>query len=394
MRHVLLWISLLVLGARADDPSAVESRPPGHGERPVVIDYFYEPGCPECLAIGEDTLPRLKERFEGLYVLNRHDITIRSNVVALIRYQETLGIHENEPVCMIVDGVHVLNGFAAIQAGLADRVDEQIARRLAAAVPPPAVPAESAAARAEGELLRRRLRRFTLPAVLAAGLGDGINPCAISTLVFFMSLLSVAKVGGRRLVLVGASFCVASFVTYTGLGFGLLRALHLSRVFPWLRLGLDVVMVAALIVLALLSFRDAFRYRRTGRAQDIALRLPRRLKETVHRLVHRGVGARNLVLGGLFIGITVTALESVCTGQVYVPTLVLVVKTGESTARGLGYLLLYNIMFVVPLVAVFVLSCWGMRLEALLRWSRREVVGSKVLLGVLFIGLAVLIVVF
>jgi hypothetical protein len=100
--------------------------------------------------------------------------------------------------------------------------------------------------------------------------------------------------------------------------------------------------------------------------------------------------ARSLLAGSLVIGIAVTALESVCTGQVYVPTLVLVVKTRASILRGAGYLLLYNVMFLLPLVIAFVVTYHGLKTEKLLAWSKRNVVPSKILLGLLFVVLAML----
>lgn len=72
------------------------------------------------------------------------------------------------------------------------------------------------------------------------------------------------------------------------------------------------------------------------------------------------------------------------------PTLVLVIKTGASVLRGAGYLLLYNVMFIVPLVAAFVVTYQGLKTEKLLAWSKRNVVPSKILLGLLFGVLAVL----
>ena len=104
---------------------------------------------------------------------------------------------------------------------------------------------------------------------------------------------------------------------------------------------------------------------------------------------HRGLG--RLALGGLVVGGLVTALESVCTGQVYVPTMVLVIKSGGLASQAWSYLLLYNAMFVVPLVLVFVLTFMGMRTQTLLEWSKKNVVFSKVLLGLFFLAMAVLI---
>jgi cytochrome c biogenesis protein CcdA len=52
------------------------------------------------------------------------------------------------------------------------------------------------------------------------------------------------------------------------------------------------------------------------------------------------------------------------------------------------YLLAYNLLFILPLVLVFIAVYSGLRSETLLRWSSRNVVFSKTLLGVFFIGLA------
>lgn len=84
-------------------------------------------------------------------------------------------------------------------------------------------------------------------------------------------------------------------------------------------------------------------------------------------------------------------MESVCTGQMYVPTLVVMAKTG--TEKEWGYLLLYNLMFVVPLIIVFLLTYFGLKTEALVAWSKQNVVISKILLGLFFILMAGLIVV-
>jgi len=356
---------------------------------PVAIDYFYEPGCADCYRVRDNVMPGLRERFEGFYELRRWDMGIKSNVVRLIAYQERLGVTKSESVSMYVDYRHALNGYAAIERGLFPCIDGAVAKRMEPGwappepIPMPEMPAEAAA--------RNRMGTFALGAVLVAGLADGVNPCAVSALVFLMSLLAVAKVRGRRLLLMGLSFVLASFATYFAIGFGLLRFLHLFEGFKALRDGVEIAMVAALIALAFLSFRDAVRYRRSHDAKDVTLRLPKRLQLWTHAIMKRGICGHHLMLGGLLIGSAVTALESVCTGQVYVPTLMVVAKSGFS-ARAWSYLLAYNGMFVLPLVAAFAAVYMGLRTEALLKWSRREVVWAKCALGALFAGMAGMIV--
>lgn len=383
-RRLFLVLSVCAIfgrALRADEPEIA----------PVVVDYFYEPGCPDCLRVRDIVLPQLKERFDGLYMLNRYDVGVKSNVFLLIRYQTALAIHENKPVCMVVDYGRALNGFSAIERGLLASVEECVAERLTGEWKPPAP--ILGARNPDIQLLEQRMKGFTLPAVLGAGLIDGINPCAISTLVFFVSLLSVAGIRGRGLLLMGASFCLASFLTYTALGFGLLRILHVCRGFPAAQHAVEMLMIVALAALAFLSFRDARRFRIYGNAKAITLQLPPAIKRRIHAVTRTGLAVRHLLLGGLFVGVSVTALESVCTGQVYVPTLVLLLKSRRSVPAAAGYLLLYNSMFIAPLVIVFALSYRGLRAEKLIGWSKKNVVLSKISLGSLFLVLAALILV-
>jgi hypothetical protein len=67
------------------------------------------------------------------------------------------------------------------------------------------------------------IERIAWPAVLAAGLLDGVNPCAFVTVIFLLSYLSLLKYRRRDAMLVGAAFTAAMFATYLylliGLGF-------------------------------------------------------------------------------------------------------------------------------------------------------------------------------
>jgi cytochrome c biogenesis protein CcdA len=256
------------------------------------------------------------------------------------------------------------------------------------AAAPAAAPGESST------VLEDRFRRFTLGTVVTAGLVDGFNPCAFATIVFFVSLLTVSGVRGSRVLLVGLSFGAAVFATYLALGFGVFRLL--SALTAWRAAAgvLNAVMVAALAVLALLSFRDAWRFGRSGRPADVVLQLPDRIKRRIHAIMRERLSLRHLVPSTALIGVLVTLLESVCTGQVYVPTLVFLTTHPELGRRAWTLLVIYNVMFVVPLAVVTAAACYGTRSQRLMEWSRRNVVRSKVLLGLFFAGLAVVLLVF
>jgi hypothetical protein len=359
-------------------------------DQPVIIDYFYEAGCPDCVKVREQILPFLDERFKGFYVLNWNDVGEKEVIPKLFAYQEKLGITSNEPVCMVVDYQYVFNGFPAIKKGLLQKIDECVAERMVEGWKPPEPIQVSQNAAETLDIAKRRSQGFTIGMVIVAGLADGINPCAIASLVFLMSMLRLSKNAGRGLILMGVAYCLASFITYIAIGFGLLRALHLLDGFNTAQKGIELVLLGILAVLALLSFRDAYRFNVGGNPDDITLQLPKGLKERAHKIMREGLKTKRLILGGLTIGVLVTGIETVCTGQVLVPTLVVVIRESDKSTRELCYLLLYNIMFIVPLVTVFILTYFGLRTQTLLDWSKRNVVFSKVLLGLFFLLMAVL----
>lgn len=380
MRTGLIFVFLLTLFLGTGETRGVSY---------VTVDFFFEPGCDSCLKVRNEVLPELERRYSGLYDLRERDIGIKSNYLVLVAYQDALGVKDNEPVAMVVDGREFLAGFPCIQTRLYDAMDRAVVRQLQQDVPAPV-----AAISSREDPLQRRVKSFTLAAVSAAAVVDSLNPCAIATLVFFMSLLSVARISIGRMWLAGVAFLVASLVTYMAIGFGLLGILQFLQANRVMRLILDMVLAGVMLVFAALSFRDAIRYHRSGQAGDVALKLPAGLQTRIHRIMKSGLRKRSLVLGGLGMGAVVTVIESVCTGQVYVPTLVLVLKQGESVLRCAGYLLVYNAIFVLPLVVTLALTCGGMSTPALVEWSRRNVTVSKTLLGVFFLVMtAVLLVV-
>jgi cytochrome c biogenesis protein CcdA len=350
---------------------------------PVRVEFFYEPGCHECEQIERTVLPELESRFAGRYELQRYDIGVESNFLALLELDDALGTTGQERSYLVVGRKVAFGASPNSQAVVA----------AVAALLEASGPADSAESGAPSPVVAGRYRAFTLPMVILAGLLDGLNPCAVSTLVFFMSLLAVCGVRRRALAVLGATFCLASFLTYLALGFGLLRALHLFAGFHRIRAALEVLLALILLALAVFSLLDACRFARSGDRRDIWLQLPDRLKRRIHERMRHGLKSRNWALAGFTTGVAVTAIESVCTGQVYVPVLTLILKdSGFADPRAWLLLLLYNALFVLPLVAVFAAVYSGLRTDRLLAWSRRHAVVSKVLLAALFLLLAFLMI--
>jgi len=96
-----------------------------------------------------------------------------------------------------------------------------------------------------------------------------------------------------------------------------------------------------------------------------------------------------LVLSALITGFLVSLLEAVCTGQTYLPTITFVLKTTHLRLQALVYLLLYNLMFVVPLFIIFLFALWGVTSEQFSKFLRKHLLLIKLLMAALFFGLGI-----
>lgn len=351
----------------------------------IIIEYFHQAGCGDCRMIDTFIIPKLEENFKGRFKIEKYDTAVMDNFLRFAYRRDKLDIKGNGTVCMIVNGKHAFNGYRKIEAGLLKQIESSLNQN--------EEPDSSFKISNEVEkeqMLKKHADGITLGALIVAGLVDGINPCVFSTLVFFMSVLAVSGVKGRKLMLFGSLYCIACFLTYLLLGLGILRFIKLFSGYGTMQMIINRGMSAVLVVFAILSFRDAWLYRKTGAAGSVLLQLPESLKNRIHKVIREGAHFKHLAAGAFITGFLVTLLESVCTGQVYLPALALLAKQYPSSIKWLFYLVLYNVMFIIPLLAIFIAAYAGTGLTTMIGWSKRDVVIGKLLLGVLFLGLAIL----
>jgi cytochrome c biogenesis protein CcdA len=367
-------------GAGGKRPEAGWPTAQGAAEQ-VPLDFYYAAGCRSCLRFLQRTLPRL-ERELGVVLPVRE-----GNILDPVAYEdyrrllESRGERERAFPALRV-GSRLLQGEKEIREELRPAVEAARTGGEREQGSPPALPGRSPrrAALLAGELA-------FLP-VVAAGLLDGVNPCAFTTLVFLLSALALAGRSRRQVLWIGVCFTAAVFVTYLAIGAGLLQGVRLAGAFPVVAAALRWLLIAGLAVLASLSLYDYFLVR-AGRSNDILLQLPDKFKRRIHRDIRERSRAAGLAASSLALGFLVAVFELACTGQVYFPTLVYLVRV-RPDAGSFFYLLLYNLGFILPLGAVFLLAFLGVASQRLAAFARRSLAGVKLALAVLFLGLAVL----
>src|SRR4030066_330711 len=180
-----------------------------------------------------------------------------------------------------------------------------------------------------------------LPLVIYNGLIDSLNPCAIGVLLLFVSLIFTLGASKRQLISFGLFYLAAMYVTYLLIGLGLIHTFHLFGVhnfFGW---------TAAFIVLflGLFALKDYFfPYVYVPVLSPIisACKVPK---------WDRKITAASAIGLGFFVGLC----EFPCTGGIYLATTALLsAKTTFWT--GLGFLLIYNLMFILPTSVIFAFS--------------------------------------
>jgi hypothetical protein len=246
------------------------------------------------------------------------------------------------------------------------------------------------------ENLRTNFAYTTLASVVVGGLVDGLNPCAFAALVFLVNYLVFIGKKQKEILVVGAGFTFGVFATYLVLMFGALQAVRYAGAI--LIGGIIVTGLAALLalVLSVYSFWDTVTFLRTGRTDRMRLQLSPFLKEQIHTTVRRAVKLGAALPAAVVMGCLVALFESACTGQVMLPVVSLIAEDGggdsRTTARAIGYLIIYNLMFVVPLIIVFGLVAMGVSGGRFAEFARRKLGTIKIVLTVFFFWLAVVLV--
>jgi cytochrome c biogenesis protein CcdA len=350
-------------------------------EPPAVhVAYFYQLGCTECDRAERD-LQYVLDQYPQLRV-RRLDVREQA---ALNQYLcELSGVpvekHLTAPALFVGDGYLLAEEIRAAA------IERLIQPYLQSGSSEPWANWEEQQPAAQQSIVQR-FRSLGLWTVVGAGLLDGVNPCAFATMIFLISYLSVRKRAGRELLATGAAFTTGVFVAYLGVGLGLLRFLTamptLAAIGRWIY-GLTLVLCLALAWGSFVDYRKA----RKGQLEDMSLKLPDRLRGWIRRLIREGSRARNYVLASLALGFAVSLVELACTGQVYLPTIIFVLGLPEWRARAAAALLVYNIMFVLPLITIFVLAYYGTTSKQLSEWMSRHAATVKLGTAALFLLMA------
>ncbi|MFH5880999.1 cytochrome c biogenesis CcdA family protein [Liberiplasma polymorphum] len=234
--------------------------------------------------------------------------------------------------------------------------------------------------------------------IVIAGLLDGVNPCAIAMLLMFISMVGFTK-DRRILITVSISYIGAIFVTYFIIGMGFLTILGLSRDafsnFSYFLYGGFALLCLFLFVITFYDFLVT-RNQEYGKIKNqlpkVIQRLNKKIMKSFTDAIHDEEGSAKQTLLIIFVpillGIIVGITEAACTGQIYIAVLASISAnnpTGGLSTIELFYILVFNVMFVVPLILIALTAVKARSVAGVANFIRERMSLIKFLTSVFFL---------
>lgn len=364
----------------------------------VEMAYFYQKGCPKCDRASY-LLRYMTKKYPQLHVKQ-----IDLNTDDGKRLNETLSSRLRVPQekRLIAPSIFIGDDYLSPEEITETKV-EALIEKYAKVEAKSVLKVEQGEIKKAEEAIVERFKSFGIFAILLAGLLEGLNPCALATLVFFISYLTMIGGKQKEILMVGMGFSVSSFMTHLLLGVGILSFIQQFSFFPlFTRVVYGITFVIS-VLLGALSLYDYIQLKK-GRPAKMTLQVPDFLKKKIHRIIRTRSNefeadqerpSGRLLLVALVIGAIITLLQSTCTSQVYLPTLLFVTNVPSLKGSAYLYLIFYNLIYIVPLLVIFGIAYWGVSSEEMSFLLQRRASTIKLVTCIFFFALAgVLIVTF
>ncbi len=218
----------------------------------------------------------------------------------------------------------------------------------------------------------------TLSLVVVSAAIDSINPCAIGVLILMVSVVMGGKGSVRKLLTLGGLYVFAIFLTYLLAGLGLIY--FLSKIPLVVAEYLSLIVGGLVIFAGILEIKDYFWY-----GKGVSLQIPSYFSNKIHKF------SKNLTVPGvMFLGAFIAGVELPCTGAPYL-AIITVLSLNFNFAAFL-LLILYNIIFVLPLLVILVLVALGTKISVIHNWKQANKGYMRLMIGLMLVGLGWLLI--
>jgi len=338
-----------------------------------TIIYFHVTGCSSC-----EEVDKFLSTVQGI-IVNKYNIAEPDNLELVKKYFKAYNVPEkDQSVPIVFIGDIYLSGEEAIIGRLIEEVEQGKGLETPVLI--------------QDDATENELSGYGILGVMTTGFINGLNPCSISMLLFFLSMILVRNVNVLK---VGFSFILGKFIAYVLLG-TLLFNLFVKLDIPWFHTAVKSVLLALVIIIALLNIRDFFAARKEE-YDNIKMQLPAFLRKKNHQWIKRFTSIENekILMPVCFgLGALISAGEFLCTGQIYLATIVAVLHNSPVfDFKAAIYFIIYGLAFVAPPVILTILIYKGREIFDVSEWVRERMPIIKLINAIVFIIFAVAVLV-
>ncbi len=344
----------------------------------IDLYMFYGQGCPHC-SQAKMFLDEIKEEYPQLNIIEKEIYFNDKNRELFIEMSNSYG-EEIQGVPTIF-----LNGkvFVGFNNNIKNSLQEEIERCIDESCKSPLdynYSTETLSVKGESSPLedpeKTQLKKtITIPAVLSAAAVDAINPCAFAVLIILLTTILATK-SRHSALSAGIAFTISIYISYLLMGIGLYSAINATGITHWFY---GIVALLAILI-GLFNLKDYLWY-----GKWFIMEVPMKWRPRLKSLI-KGVTS---VPGAFLIGFAVSLFLLPCTSGPYIVILGLLAKTATKNFA-LGLLLLYNFVFILPMLIITFAVYFGFTTtEKAEKWRQSKLKVLHLIAGIILLLLGI-----
>lgn len=218
-----------------------------------------------------------------------------------------------------------------------------------------------------------------LPMVVTAGLLDSVNPCAFAVILLLLAFLFTLRQSRKQILKLGLVYIGMIFLVYFAIGIGLFQAVRISE-------DPHFVAQAGSWVLIVLGSINLLEY--LFPKFPVKLHMPKAVGEKTNQLIKKAT-VPTTIGAGLLVGLCTFP----CSGGIYV-SIITMLNARATYGWGFSYLVLYNLLFVLPLIGILLAAGNRRTVKAWARWERTNAKLIRLWYGLTMIVLGLIMLLF
>jgi cytochrome c biogenesis protein CcdA len=358
------------------------------GDRPILnkVRGVIEKGSNPCPLLGEvsesfeglnlTTLPGLAKIWKGEKILMKKGTKGDSKLLKELLKTENLSqvlegkeFKKIEPVQVPLSGKNI-EFENAIRVGdwIFQWNGEKLVQEGGGTFPPEKEPSEEEPLQSPGA------EKLTLAKILSLGAVDAVNPCALAVLsLMLIAILTYNPSKKRNILLAGLAFVFSVFVMYLIYGLIIVKSFQIIQALTSIRLLLYKILGGGAIILGF------FKLRSFARNKAVCKVTPK-----VDKIISKITSPK----GAFLVGAFVTIFLLPCTIGPYI--ICGGILSSLCLLKALPMLLLYNFIFVLPMIAVVLIIYFGLsRIEDISVWQAKNIKYLDLISGLVILGLGI-----